>query len=160
MHHIGSEEVSDFYEWERDRNYTQPVRIKDLYHQFIKPELDDSRAEWDNLSDDIRYADRNADGVDSTDDKYRFDNLSEAEQEAHTSATKCRVACLQLGECLQWRFHRNVCYMGRHIRHGNPIRPDKGEDGKMVSGWDKAKIAAWAEEHEDCGEIHWPDVQS
>ncbi|KAG9257694.1 uncharacterized protein F5Z01DRAFT_695078 [Emericellopsis atlantica] len=160
MHHIGSEEVSDFYEWECSRNYTQPVRIKDLYHQFIKPHLDDTRAEWDNLSDDIRYADRDADGIDSTDDKYRFDNLSEVEQEAHDSATNCRAACLELEECMQWRFHRNVCYMGRKIRHGNPIIPGDGDGEKMVSGWHKARIAAWAKEHEDCGEIQWPNVRT
>lgn len=36
MHHASAEEVSEIYAFEKERNFSHPMRIKDMYHRFIK----------------------------------------------------------------------------------------------------------------------------
>lgn len=152
MHHIGSEEVSEFDAFEQERNYTSPMRIKDLYHRFVADKLAPHQDEWDNMSDDVIYLDA-SEGHDHEDwqvDRSRQgDDLSDVEQKAHLSFDDCRRVCLVDEYCFQYKFANEVCTLAHSISHGHPREGTK-------SGWDVGKIKAWAEAHDDCGEIEWP----
>ncbi|KAH6606752.1 glycosyltransferase family 31 [Trichoderma cornu-damae] len=161
MHHVGSEELSDLYAFERERNFAFPMRIKDLYHKFVAPQLAPIRPDWDNLSDDVLYLNESSNMHDGNQlRKAKKQGLSPLEKMAHSSFDGCRQACEADKACLQYRFHRGICGFSWRIKHGHP-RPKEGHTlDRWMSGWDVGKIQAWVREHDHCDEkINWPLVQ-
>lgn len=160
MHHIGSQEVSEFDALERSRDYASPVRIKDVFDAFIRPNLTSFRPEWDNQSDEIHLVDRSTpretySWVDSR--KVRNPaGLSEYQQRAHLSPSACRLACKSLGDCLQWRYYSGVCSLSSTVRMGRPRALNL--EHRLTSGWEMERIEAWAKAREDCGDVVWPEV--
>lgn len=160
MHHIGSQEVSEFDALERSRGYSSPMRIKDVFNAFIRPNLVDSRWLWDNQSDGVHLIDWSMPAetfswLDSS--KVRSPTgLPQYQKEAHLSPDSCQLACKSLVECLQWRFYRGVCSLSSTVRMGRPRNLMTQE--RLTSGWEVERIEAWAREHDDCGEVVWPQV--
>ncbi|KAK4061140.1 uncharacterized protein Triagg1_10479 [Trichoderma aggressivum f. europaeum] len=103
MHHVGREGLSGLYGFERKRNFTFPMRIKDLYHEFVAPQLAPIRPDWDNMSDDVLYLNTSSAifDVDRQLSKAKTQDLSGLEKTAHLSFEKCRAACQADKECLQ-----------------------------------------------------------
>ncbi|KAL6864125.1 glycosyltransferase family 31 protein [Trichoderma novae-zelandiae] len=164
MHHVGSEELSRLYAFERERNFAFPMRIKDLYHQFVAPQLVPIRPDWDNMSDDVFYLDMSS-SSDLLDEeqlsRVKTEELSGLEMMAHLSFDSCRAACQADDECLQYRFHDGICGFGRRIIHGQPKSKEDHILQRWMSGWDVDKIEAWVQEHNSCDEnIDWPLVQT
>ena len=163
MHHAGSEELSDLYGFERKRNFAFPMRIKDLYHEFVEPQLAPIRPDWDNMSDDILYLNTSSAifDVDRQFSKAKTQDLYHLEKTAHLSFEKCRAACQADKECLQYRFHQGICGFGRSIIHGHPKPKEVDAVNRWMSGWDVDKIHAWVQKHDSCDdEIDWPLVQT
>ncbi|KAL7798237.1 glycosyltransferase family 31 protein [Trichoderma ceciliae] len=162
MHHVGSEELSDLYAFERERNFASPMRIKDLYHHFVAPQLAPSRPDWDNLSDDVFYL--NASSNMHDDEQLRRakkKGLSPLEKTAHLSFDNCRQACQADKACLQYRFHHGVCGFSWKIKHGYPKPKEDHILDRWMSGWEVEKIQAWVQEHGKCDDkIKWPLVQT
>lgn len=162
MGHLGSEELFALYNFERERNFASPLRIKDLYHSFVAPQLVPIRPDWDNLSDDVFYL--NASG--NTYDRYQFrkaklEGLSPVERVAHLSFDNCLRACRVDAACLQYRYHNGVCGFSWTIKHGLPKLKASQISDRWMSGWDADKIQAWLQEHDHCDdEIKWPLVQT
>lgn len=161
MHHIGSEEVSDFHTFEVERNFSSPVRIKDIYHRFVAPKLLSARSDWDNLSEDTWYMDETAKQYEDWQLNHRKnenDPLSEQEQRAHLSFLDCRIACHSVDDCLQFSFSDGICATSRSIRQGHPTKSTDDQSQQRMSGWDVDKINSWVHDHDDCGDISWPSV--
>lgn len=159
MHHIGSQEVSEFDKFERERNFSSPMRIKDIFEHLLEDELAKEQKDWDNMSDDVYYVNLTAPGSGEYNSrKVKTEGLSKLEQKAHLSFDSCRRACRSLSICLQYRYYRGACAMGSKIKHGRPKQAEGGSDSedRWMSGWDLEKIEAWVREHRECGAIVWP----
>ncbi|KAM0264742.1 hypothetical protein ACHAQJ_000567 [Trichoderma viride] len=162
MHHVGSEELSDLYAFERERKFSFPMRIRDLYHQFVAPLLAPIRPDWDNLSDDVFYLNVSLNMHD--DDQLRrakLKGLSPLEEMAHLSFDSCQRACQVDTACLQYRYHHGICGFSWNIKHGFPKPKEDHVMDRWMSGWDVDKIQTWVQENDDCDdEIEWPLVQT
>lgn len=165
MHHMNSEEISSFWEFERRRYRTHqmPLVFSEVYHEFIAPQLRDVREDWDNASDDFFLLDFNKTDPEwevwRMDRSIREDEKTEAEKVAHTSWENCRAACLQRENCYQWYWHDEVCSMQTNFRLGRPMKKEEEEIHRSTSGWDIEKINKWiAEEGQCAGRVEWPDV--
>jgi hypothetical protein len=76
----------------------------------------------------------------------------------HVSLGDCEARCFAHDEYRQYTWHGRHCYYAKALYIGNAKQPDeyyKPEDRNYISGWDIAKIEAWASENL-CGEgPHW-----
>ncbi|KAM4059198.1 glycosyltransferase family 31 protein [Hirsutella rhossiliensis] len=157
MHHAGAEEVSELYAFEKERDFSYPMRIKDLYHRFVKDQLMARRDDWDNLSDNVFYLNSSAyEYLDWEKKKAKTENLSALEMLAHESFDDCRRACHSLPECLQFRFYHGICAISHTIKHGHPTKQEPYQHWRFMSGWNVKRIEEWVEEHDDCGEVEFP----
>lgn len=160
MHHIGSEEVSSFDAFEQERNYTSPMRIKDLYHRFVSDKLEPHRTDWDNMSNSVIYLDA-SEGHHHEDwqvDRAKKEDLSEIEEKAHLSFDDCRRACLADWDCFQYSHHDGVCTLEHSFIYGHPRTGT--QDGEVwMSGWDVEKIRTWVAANEECGDVVWPSPE-
>lgn len=167
MHHLNSEEVSSFWEFERDfyetkQSRSDPTRtllLKDIYYKFLAPNLWWDREDWDNLSEDVFYADPDRTDIEGWQaDRIKKGDLSEAEQEAHKSFEHCKKMCDDVGECMQYRFHNGICTYSKAFMMGKPVKKEDDEAKRWKSGWPLAKIYAWIEEQGECAQPDWPQL--
>lgn len=160
MHHVGSQEISEFDSLERLRNYSSPMLIRDVFEAFISSKVVTLRPGWDNQSDEIHFVDpslpeEKVSWVDRR--KMREPGaLPQYQQVAHSSPGACQSACVSLKNCLQWRFFRGVCSVSSTVKMGRPRL--KSPEDRLTSGWEVDRIKAWAKANEDCGEVIWPEV--
>ncbi|KEY66949.1 hypothetical protein S7711_06898 [Stachybotrys chartarum IBT 7711] len=161
MHHIGSEEVSEFHAFELSRNFSSPMRIKDIYHQFVEPRLKPFRADWDNMSDDWMYVSKELylHLEEWQRDRVKQKQLSKTEEKAHLNSASCREACENHDDCFQWKYEEQICSFAASFKHGRPAKPSTKMAERALSGWNVNKIKAWVIEHDDCGEIVWPNLE-
>ncbi|KAG6001578.1 hypothetical protein E4U54_001043 [Claviceps lovelessii] len=158
MHHVSAEEVSELYAFEKERNFTQPLRIKDLFHKFVGSTLTESRSDWDNLSDNVYLLNTSmADYGDNELGRAKKDGLSDLEAVAWRSFDDCKKACLSLDNCFQFRYQNYICAISHRILHGRPSRPEKDDSKRYMSGWNLEKISKWVKEKGECDEpFKWP----
>jgi hypothetical protein len=161
MHHIGSEEVSDFFAFEQARNFSSPMRIRDIYLEFVAPRLKNYRVDWDNTSDDWMYADQSRykelEGWEQS--RVKSQGLTETEKVAHFNSNNCHIACEDHADCFQWKYLDGVCAFSGSFRHGHPTKSSSDMKKRTFSGWNLEKIQAFIDAHADCGEIKWPDLK-
>ncbi|PHH85560.1 hypothetical protein CDD83_244 [Cordyceps sp. RAO-2017] len=157
MHHVGAEEVSDLYAFERERNFSQPMRIRDVYHRFVKDQLTATRDDWDNLSDNVFFL--NASAYQYADwelQRAKKEDLSALELVAHQSFDDCRRACQSMEKCLQFRFYHGICAISDSIKHGHPTKKEEDQHWQYQSGWNLRRIEEWVAAHDDCGAVQFP----
>ncbi|KAG5971357.1 hypothetical protein E4U55_001244 [Claviceps digitariae] len=159
MHHAGVEEISDLYAFERERNFTQPLRYKDVYEKFVGSTLTEQRLDWDNMSDSIFYL--NASMADYAEDELKrakpSEGMSDLEAVAWRSFDDCKNACLSQDNCFQYLYQNYVCVFNHRLVHGRPARPEKDDSKRYKSGWNMAKITEWIKKQGDCDEpFKWP----
>jgi hypothetical protein len=171
MHHMNSEEISSFWDFERRRfsrgggnTMSQPLLLKDIYYEFLAPKLVRAREDWDNLADDVYYLDRHdtAHGwedwqVGRTKDE---EDMNEAERSAHKGFSECRYACESVGmdECFSFKWSDGLCGFGRAFQLGKPVKRDERQEKRTMSGWPVAKIDRWIAEQGECDKVEWPDI--
>lgn len=162
---MNSEEISSFWEFERRRYRTnqKPLVFSEVYDEFVGSKLQNTREDWDNGSDDWFYID--FDSEDQSWEEWRVnraveeDKKSEPEKTAHLSWEDCRAACLEHDECFQFSWHNECCAMHRSFKLGKPVKKDKEENMRTMSGWHLDKIQAWIDENGDCSDrVEWPAV--
>lgn len=164
MHHMSSEEVSEFWEWERKR-YTEtqePLILKEVYHEYFEPKLIPVRQDWDNYSDGWYYVDMDSPDHDWEDWRLsrstNEDNKSELQKLAHLSPEDCARACDEHVECFQWTHANECCGMKASFQLGRPVKRPNEDKERMTSGWPVEKIERWIEEQGECKEVLWPDT--
>ncbi|POR31724.1 Uncharacterized protein TPAR_08046, partial [Tolypocladium paradoxum] len=157
MHHASAQEVSEIYAFEQERNFSYPMRIKDLYHRFVEDRLRATRDDWDNLSDNVFYLNSSASNyADWELKRAKQENLSALEMAAHQSFDDCRRACQSLDKCFQYRFRNGICAISHTIKHGNPTKKEKEERWAYRSGWNVKRIQEWVKAHDSCGDVEFP----
>lgn len=157
MHHAAAEEVSGLHAFERGRNFSSPLRIKDLFHRFVRPHLMARRDDWDNLSDHVFYLNKSAYHYsDYERGKAKEGDLSALELLAHQSFDDCRRACYSLDDCLQFRFYHGICSTSHSIKHGHPTKEEPDRHWQYLSGWNMKRINDWVAAREDCGAVEFP----
>lgn len=172
MHHMNSEEISSFWEFERRRYATDqsPLVFREVYEHFLAPKLQDSREDWDNGAAEWFYLDNNAAALSTEDgghdppwEPWRLDRAvpdevkTEAEAQAHESWEACRDACLAHGECFQYSWRDGCCSMDRSFKMGKPVRRPDEERMRTMSGWNVDKIKEWMDANDDCEDrVDWP----
>lgn len=173
MHHMNSEEISSFWEYEQHRSASSDnptlLRIRDIFHHFVKPRLTSRRRDWDNLSDDRFYLDpdappgapghgRNFD--DGEMERAKTTNLSAREEVAHASWERCRDACDEEPKCFQYRWQDGLCGLSWSVKLGAPAAGGRDETTTFTSGWNTARIMRFLDEMGGCEEVRWPLVNA
>ncbi|KAI1085139.1 glycosyltransferase family 31 protein [Whalleya microplaca] len=98
MHHMNAEEISTVWQFEQTRKTDNVLLIKDLYDGLIRPKMQVSRENWDNLSDDVCYlnpdpgAQQRAD-TQSRERQKKESDLNSVEKEAWRSWEHCAKVC-------------------------------------------------------------------
>jgi len=72
--------------------------VRDLYFALVEPHVVMSRSDWDNLSDDVCYADKSPETQEHLEDHLRDrqkkeGDMSDIEKEAHMSPEHCAKVC-------------------------------------------------------------------
>lgn len=161
---MGSEEVSEFWEFERRRYATtqSPLVLKEIYHEFVENKLIPVREDWDNHSDDWLYIDQSSEDHEWEDWQIeravKEEEKSELEKKAHNSFDDCSRACEEHDECFQYVWQNDCCGMKRSICLGWPVKKEYEDRKRAKSGWNIAKIKKWVDEQGECTEIIWPDL--
>ncbi|KUI67521.1 hypothetical protein VM1G_03633 [Cytospora mali] len=164
MHHMNSEEVSAFWEFERRRyaNNQRPLVFKEIYHWFLEQKLVPMRDDWDNQSDDWFYIDFDAQDHEWEDWRIeravKEEEKSEVEKKAHESFEDCIIACEAHSECFQFNWQNDCCGMMSSFRLGTPVKKEDEEKRRAKSGWNITKIKKWVEEQGECDEVIWPEI--
>ncbi|KAI0019451.1 hypothetical protein F4780DRAFT_446254 [Xylariomycetidae sp. FL0641] len=93
-HHFPPEEYPLFEEFERKWNskHNRPLRHRDVYRNYIEPNIRPGRPDWDNLSDQ--------------------------EQPSAHSFTECYSVCKSKPECLQYSVSDGVCRTSSILKLG------------------------------------------
>ncbi|KAL2105712.1 hypothetical protein VUR80DRAFT_7009 [Thermomyces stellatus] len=165
MHHVGSEEMSLFWEFEVRRHLSaentaapNPVLIRDMYVEYFLPRAADSRDDWNNVSKDVIYLNRTATEDEEGAAVPEAKKKSDIEKAAHVSPENCRAACEAMADCFQYSYvHEGKCSLGKSFKIGYPASPAKEPAKRTTSGWLTERIKSWVEEQGEC-EAEWPAV--
>ncbi len=128
MHHVDSEEVSEFWDFER-RHYSsqdkpKPLLMKDVFYELILPRLRPVRRDWDNWAKQRYYLNRNESRWDEghKEGMKPEEEMTEEEKVAYKSPEACAAAChsVSADECLRWRFRDGYCVFDNTMILGSP----------------------------------------
>ena len=144
LHHMTAKETKLLFEYEKAHGFI-PMLYRDLFDITFSGGMPEEADNWDNGSDDGKYA------VEIE------PNPDEKKAEDHNASFEaCERACMQREQCLQFSFftaadRTAACYLSKSIRWGRRIEKDTPEPSKSVrSGWCSEKIAKWLDSHKEC----------
>ncbi|KAI0479497.1 hypothetical protein GGR56DRAFT_665201 [Xylariaceae sp. FL0804] len=135
----------------------QPVLLRDVFHEFVGPQLQPRREDWDNISETGYYREPGAEHEDSDDDgrderqvhrahedhHHGRHRLTAVERSAHKSFEHCQKMCDDTKGCFQFSYHDGICAYHRGFLLGRPARgADTGGRGR-TSGWNIDTIESW-----------------
>ncbi|KAI0025309.1 hypothetical protein F4780DRAFT_426800 [Xylariomycetidae sp. FL0641] len=160
MHHLNSEEMSSFFDFEREffeyKAPRSPIVFKDIYEHFVAEHLLERREDWDNISDEVFFLDPEADHEYWMVERAKRTGLNAVEAKAHKSFDQCQTMCVKTKECFQFSYRQSVCSYRKGFLLGSPSDWQTDEDKRMTSGWDIKKIHKWIQEQGHCREPRWP----
>lgn len=157
MHHVTTEAASDVWRLEKERGGgdQDPMRVKDLWDVFMRPEnLNFTRHDWDNLSSEPSNARWNILFEGDHPDGGRAKNGEESEE-------ACEQSCNKSQYCMQWSYSSvaqknwnenppTQCHLSSSVRFGRHVDRqevnDNGETAELLwrSGWKKGRFMTWA----------------
>lgn len=170
MHHVDSEEMSTFWEFEarthlrapasRPGEPPRPILLRDMYHEFFRPRASAVREDWTNISDDRVYETPKLDGEGGERAaQEQREKLAEWEKVAHMSLENCRRACEKTSDCFQYLYyHEQKCGISRSFKIGYPLKHEEELSKRQTSGWLLDRIDKWVAKQGECTNIIWPDV--
>lgn len=125
------------------------LRHSDVFKEYIWPQIQLERDEWDNLSNNVEYSEQKYAAL-SDQDKA---SLSPAEIGAPNSSQLCRAVCERQQDCLQYSYISKKCSLSKTLtlghQHANTSEP-------MHSGWITARIKMLFEDlDKKCGTSDW-----
>jgi len=164
MHHVDSEEMSLFWEFEMRHHLAarqpknglpQPVLIRDMYYEYFLPRMAKQRDDWNNVSEDRRFSAK------LTKERERNkEKVPSHEKTAHKSLDACRSACEAIESCFQYSYFgaSAECAISNSFKIGYPMPPEADRRKRQTSGWLTERILKWVDAHDVCGDFVWPDV--
>ncbi|KAH8668754.1 hypothetical protein BX600DRAFT_510819 [Xylariales sp. PMI_506] len=127
-HHLTSDDIlriSDFEGKWRQHN-GRALRHKDVFKQYVLPQLAEERPNWDNLADIVAME--------------------------HATAEGCRAICEYQPDCVQWSLTGHTCKLGGIIKLGRT----KPETSRMTSGWMMDRVQAFMDSQDaSCVDEDW-----
>ncbi|OBT96910.1 hypothetical protein VE01_05505 [Pseudogymnoascus verrucosus] len=155
MHHVGSEEVQDMWDFENQRNSTkEPLLMEELYYTMIASLMTTPRRDdWDNQSpfDQLR-----PDPILTPNHVGDFDFFH---HDPTKSYNHCRKACQKDKDCFQFVYSKDSCKFDTAFTLGKPRYPKKAEDGgeeiRFQSGWLVERIQKWIAQNSPCPGPNW-----
>jgi hypothetical protein len=168
MHHVDSEEMSLFWEFEIKRYLEsssssnnvapRPVLLRDMYVEYMLPRLSDTRDDWNNVSEDLIYLNRTP-REDEAEHVVPVGKQNVFERVAHESPDACRTACENTQDCFQYSyFYEGKCVLGRSFKIGYPTKHEEELAKRQTSGWMVDRIKAWVEKQGECKTVKWPET--
>ncbi|KAF2260230.1 hypothetical protein CC78DRAFT_29549 [Lojkania enalia] len=124
-HHMSPAEISTLWSFEQEwfTRHDVLLRHRDIFVEYVRPQLRAHSPGWDNLSMDKEY----------TPSSYNTDHsLSEPERNAWKSFDRCRDLCEANPSCLQFSYRDKSCGISEKFRWGYASEKGKGE---VQSGW-------------------------
>lgn len=104
------------------------LRHKDVFRQYVFPQLGQTRADWDNLSGDV--------------------------QDESSTQDECRLLCEADTECVQWSVTDKTCKTSKIVKLGRNSTSEATEP--RSSGWMMDRVQAWMEEMDNsCWDEDW-----
>jgi hypothetical protein len=169
MHHVDSEEMSLFWEFETKTYLDRaaagedpaPITIRDMYFEYFLPRTTDLRENWNNVSDDIIYIPPNR--KPQAREKHKLvpaRRQKDWEKVAHTSLENCRTACEKTPTCFQFTYYyEETCWLSKSFKIGYPTQHSVDRRENKVSGWLTERIKEWVDEQGECTKLIWPQVK-
>ncbi|KAI1506718.1 hypothetical protein F5X99DRAFT_404075 [Biscogniauxia marginata] len=166
MHHVNSEEMSSFWEFEKRFFHSQVSSVthqrslvfKDIYEEFLAAKLQPMRQDWDNLSEDVHYLDPEGEHDQLQLARAKKEGLTTVEKNAHKSFEHCQKMCDKVKDCFQFSYHSGICAYHKGFLLGKPKKKTDKENERWMSGWAIDKINAWVQKQGQCKEPVWPKV--
>lgn len=120
-HHVSPAEIAALWAFEQEwyERHAIALRHRDVFMEFIRPQIDAEVGAWDNLSDGKEFNAHDYRGSESV-----------VERDAWKSFGHCRALCEGWGECVQFSFDVGSCVVSTAFRLGY-ARPG----GRVRSGW-------------------------
>ncbi|KAI0128029.1 hypothetical protein BJ170DRAFT_581117 [Xylariales sp. AK1849] len=128
-HHLTPADISRFsdfeHKWRQQNGRT--LRHKDVFRQYILPQLIPERTDWDNLSDHL--------------------------QKEYSSFDACRNLCERQADCVQFSVSGQRCKTSTTIKLG---RPSPSATAPVTSGWMMDRVHAFMERMDSsCVDQDW-----
>ncbi|KAF1937658.1 hypothetical protein EJ02DRAFT_458556 [Clathrospora elynae] len=141
-HHVSPAEIEELWEFEQDwhKRHDILLRHRDVFMELVRPKIDVSVPDWDNMSTDKEY---------NAHDHSTAENL--LERNAWKSFEHCRALCDDQNDCLQFSFDAGSCGISNtfSLGYANP-------QGRMRSGWMLDRVDDLFKTLEDrCGITDW-----
>ncbi|KAF2193919.1 glycosyltransferase family 31 protein [Zopfia rhizophila CBS 207.26] len=156
-HHISPGEIDLLWSlrqnWIAEHGWDTPYLFRNAFKEFVSPLLEERRDDWDNLSQDTKI-NKPPDEITNSDENVEWYKLAEDVKNATQSEDSCRHVCERADDCLQWKFRKGECDLGKVIRLGRKALPKKDEE-PWVSGWMLERIKKATEEWGQCEEPNW-----
>ncbi|KAL9125783.1 MAG: hypothetical protein Q9217_005062 [Psora testacea] len=139
LHHMRPEEVASM--WEFEREMAKPgkyILFRDVFEHFVYPYLQDMLTEWDNMCDDqgeeVKLPE---DEVQETQNGTPIpkEEMSKEEKGAGVFG-KCRKACEDRKDCVQFRTWREECKISTNsVMLGWKVPVTRDDHEEYRSGW-------------------------
>lgn len=157
LHHLDPRGFDEMYQFEKSRNFSE-LLFREVYNATYKAGFPFQKREWDNGSDDPRYA---LPAVSLEKDKVAGVFSPEELQDPHKSLLACEQACIKDDKCLQFALvntfankannkweHEQRCHLTTIFRIG--LKQEPGIGKTVESGWRPDRIDRWVREHQHC----------
>lgn len=163
-HHSPTYEVEALWDFEKHwlnktsngkKHGSVPYLYRDAFDYFVTPTIAKEKKDWDNLSGDRIFTEpvkdhikenRDWDGKNDEEKQKMWDELSDLQKAAAGSMKKCKEACAEDNECVQWSFHPGTCQLQKTIKLGHLA------DAKLetTSGWMLDRVNEFKKSKKDC----------
>ncbi|KAH7357561.1 hypothetical protein BKA66DRAFT_445594 [Pyrenochaeta sp. MPI-SDFR-AT-0127] len=122
-HHVSPTEIEELWEFEQDwyKRHEITLRHRDVFMEMVRPKIDNSILEWDNMSDEKDY---NAHDHSSSPNEF--------ERNAWKSFEHCRALCDDQDDCIQFSFDAGSCGISTTFRLGYAMPKERIRSGWML----------------------------
>lgn len=120
-HHVSPSEIEDIWHFEQDwfKRHDILLRHRDIFMEYVRPQIRPSISQWDNLSADQEF---NAHDHSNAADPH--------ERQAWKSFDHCHALCESKQKCIQFSYDSGSCSISTSFRLGY-ARPRE----RVISGW-------------------------
>ncbi|KAF2472542.1 uncharacterized protein BDR25DRAFT_353571 [Lindgomyces ingoldianus] len=157
-HHMAPDDIDTL--WSFQRNWTAkhgwepPYLFRHAFEEFVAPHLADYISEWDNLSQDTKISKPQADSTLNSKENIEWYKFGEDVKKGTLSVEDCKHVCQRAEDCLQWKFRKEECYLGKVVRLGIRTKKTEGK-GPWTSGWMVERIKKSIKDWGNCAEPIW-----